>query len=339
MSHPNQSRTNGYGGYVRRNSYALAALATAGIPGIRPVSTRLTTLPGDDIDTALIQDDHGRHWVVSAPSSPTAGARLTKEIEVLEALSRTELAPYLQAPQGFASIPEGGRAAIALSLEGSPIRFDEVSSDHDLAANLGRMIATIHNTPAHVIDQAGVETFTTTAIRETYWANVERALADYPIPAAVAQRWKLLLADDELWEFTPRFIHGSLSDTTVLTLRSDVSGFTNWENAEVADPARDLTWLLHGLDAEAFDAFFTAYTANLDIRPDARLRERTQLVGEFAVLTWLLSGADTGDNDIVAEALDMLRDVDDDLAELARIEAENEFAELQEHDESPSART
>ena len=317
---------------MRRNSYALAALATAGIPGVIPVATSATTPEGEEIESALVRDTQERLWVVSAPSTPTAGARLAKEIGVLEALSRTELAPYLQAPQGFASIPEGGRAAIALALEGVPLHLDEVSHDHVLAANVGRAIATIHNTPKAACQASGVEEFTAEEIRSNYRASVERARDRHPIPSAVAQRWTHLLADDSLWQFTPRFTHGTLNEDTTLTTGTEISGFTGWENAQVADPARDLTWMLHGLDPEAFDAFFTAYCANLDVRPDARLRERTQLVGEFAVLEWLLSGSDTDDQSIVADALEMLREVDDDLAELARREAEHEFDELASHD-------
>ncbi len=317
---------------MRRNSYALAALATAGIPGVIPVATSSTTPEGEEIESALVRDTQDRLWVVSAPSTPTAGARLAKEIGVLEALSRTELAPYLQAPQGFASIPEGGRAAIALALEGASLHLDEVSHDHGLAASLGRAVATIHNTPKAACQASGVEEFTAEEVRANYRASVERALAEHPIPAAVAQRWNHLLADDALWLFTPRFTHGALNEDTTLAVGTEISGFTGWENAQVADPARDLTWMLHGLDPEAFDSFFTAYCANLDVRPDARLEERTQLVGEFAVLEWLLSGSDTNDQAIVADALEMLREVDEDLAELARREAEHEFDELSSHD-------
>ena len=317
---------------MRRNSYALAALATAGIPGVIPVATSSTTPEGEEIESALVRDTQDRLWVVSAPSTPTAGARLAKEIGVLEALSRTELAPYLQAPQGFASIPEGGRAAIALALEGTSLHLDEVSHDHVLAANLGRAVATIHNAPKAACQASGVEEFTAEEVRANYRASVARALAEHPIPSAVAQRWNHLLAEDSLWQFTPRFTHGSINEDTALAVGTEVSGFTGWENAQVADPARDLTWMLHGLDAPAFEAFFTAYCANLDVRPDARLEERTQLVGEFAVLEWLLSGSDTNDQAIVADALEMLRDVDDDLAELARREAEHEYDELASHD-------
>lgn len=321
---------------MRRNSYALAALATAGIPGVIPVATSLTTAPGDDIDSALIRDTDDRLWVVTAPTGAPSGARVAKEIEVLEALARTELAPIIQSPQGFAAIPEGGRAVVALALEGAPLDVEAASASGDLASDLGRTLAMIHNTPGYATDDAGVEEFTPTAIRERHLANIARASAVHDIPAAVAQRWKLMLARDDLWAFTPRFIHGSLGDERLLTVGESVSGILAWENAAIADPAVDLAWVLSGLEPEAFDTMYTAYAAHLDVQPDPHLLERTQLVGEFAVLEWLLAGMDTNNEEIVREALDMLADVDEDLAELARQEAEHEFDDLADGD-APAA--
>lgn len=319
---------------MRRNSYALAALATAGISGITPVATRLTSHENDDIDTALVRDDHDRMWVVTNPTDPASGARVAKDVEVLEALSGTELAPLIQSPQGFASIPEGGRAVIALALEGHPLPTENIGAMPALASDLGRVLATVHNTPKWAMDEAGVEEFTTAQIREQHRDNILRANAEHKLPAAVAQRWKLMLTNDELWDFTPRFVHGGLSADRVLTTDDAISGLLTWDNAAIGDPAVDIAWILSSLDHDAFDTFYTAYTANLDIRPDPHLLERSQLAGEFAVLEWLLAGIDTGADDIVDDALGMLDDVADDLAELARHEAENEFDEVEHHQDS-----
>lgn len=320
---------------MQRNSYALAALATAGIPGITPVATRLTSHEGDDIDTALVRDDHDRMWVVTNPTDAASGARVAKSVEVLEALSGTELAPLIQSPQGFASIPEGGRAVIALALEGTVFPADHDAHTPSLASELGRVLAQVHNTPAWATEEAGVEEFSTAQIREQHRANILRAHSHHKLPAPVAQRWKLMLTRNELWDFTPRFIHGGLSNERILHVGESVSGLLGWDNAAIGDPAVDVAWVLSTLDHSTFDTFYTAYTANLDIRPDAHLLERSQLAGEFAVLEWLLAGIDTESDEIVDDALTMLDDVADDLAELARHEAEHEYEEL---DAGPSGR-
>lgn len=336
MSHPNLCALSRYGGVVRRNSYALAALATAGIPGIIPVATRLVSTAESDIDTAQVRDDRNRMWVVTNPTTPAAGARVAKDVEVLEALSGTELAPLIQSPQGFASIPEGGRAVIALALEGEVLTMDEVSHTPELAGDMGRVLATIHNTPQWATREAGVEEFSTAQIREQHRKNILRANAAHTLPAAVAQRWKLMLTNEQLWDFTPRFIHGSLSEERLRAANNSISGVLGWDNAAVGDPAVDIAWVLSSLDHEAFDTFFTAYTANLDIRPDTHLLERAQLAGEFAVLDWLLAGIDTGAEDIVDDALGMLDDIADDLAEIARHEAEHELEHVEHSSEHGS---
>ena len=312
---------------MERNPYALAALASAGIPGVIPVRCRRTD-SAPDIDTAVVLDDQDRFWVVAAGTDPASGARLEQETVVLEALSGTELAPLVQSPQGFARLPEGGRAMIALALDGEALDVDHLASNERLIASLGTAVATLHNTPTYAIEASGAEQFTVNAIRDHHRAGIRRAREHRELPTAVVQRWTRLLDDDSLWDFTPRFIHGSMTEDKVLADSTSVSGFLDFSQARVADPASDLAWILSALDPRAFDEFFTAYTANLDRRPDARLVERTQLAGEFAVLDWMLTGLDSGDDQIVDDGLAMLQDIEEDLAQMAREDAERTYSEL-----------
>lgn len=297
------------------------------------IPVRCAMSAGDlDIDTAVVADDQGRRWVVSAGADAASGARLEQETVVLQALSGTELAPLVQSPLGFASLPEGGRAPIALALEGERVDPDMLNGNEQLIVSLGQTVAAVHNTPQWAIESAGVEEFTVAAIIERNRATIRRVREQRELPGAVLQRWLHLLDDTDLWNLTPRFIHGSLSEDTVLAVGNSVSGLLDFSQARVADPAADVAWVLSCLEPEAFDTFFTAYTANLDVRPDARLVERAQLTGEFAVLEWVLSGLDTDDDSVVEDGMAMLQDVETDLAEMARHDAEEQYDSLSSRD-------
>lgn len=321
---------------MSQNPYTLAALATAAVPGIMPVYCHALKAPSEGLSSALVIDDQKRHWVVLAPSDANSGARLLREVGILQALSRTELAAYIQSPHGFAEIEQGGRAVVALALEGEAIErhptlfASEKPQVPAIAADLGRILALVHNTAKYASEDAGVEEFTPKNVRRRHWENIKRAEKLHELPSAVTQRWMTLLAEDELWNFTPKFIHGDLNYENLLFVGDQISGILNFQNAAVSDPAQDIAWVMSVLDYESFETFHHAYTANLDQRQDSRLLDRAQLSAEFAVLEWLLAGSDTNNEQIVSEALQMLEEVNEDLAQLAREEAEEEMAKLEQ---------
>src|SRR5699024_12271946 len=94
------------------------------------------------------------------------------------------------------------------------------------------------------------------------------------------------------------------------------------------DAATDLAWLISSLDPERFDELYAAYREELPTSTHPRLMERAQALGEFAVAEWLAHGLEIDDADIVADARGMIADLDADLAQLARDEAERTYEEM-----------
>src|SRR5699024_12269811 len=104
-------------------------------------------------------------------------------------------------------------------------------------------------------------------------------------------------------------------------------------SATAADPATDLAWLISSLEPELFDEVYGAYQEELPTSTHPRLLERAQALGEFVVAEWLLHGLDTGDETIASDARGMLTDLDADLAQLAREEAERTYEEMNSRDD------
>lgn len=314
---------------MRRNSYALAALAAAAVPGLDPVRTVPLATPIDEFDVAGVIGADGHRVVVTAPSTPAAGAHLEKDVHVCDTLAGTSLASLVPEVLGFARLAAGGRAVVSRPPAGVPLMFDALASSRELAQSLGRTIARIHAVPVYIAESAGVETFTAGALRTGHRAQITRAQELGSLPPAVTQRWQSVLADDELWDLRPCFVHGSLSEESLLRREDTITAVMGWHEARTGDPAADLAWLVAALAPEQVDILFAAYTAELPFPAHPRLLERAQVLGEFAVVDWLLHGHDAGDETIVSDARGMLSDLDEDLAQQAREAAERTYDDLE----------
>lgn len=313
---------------MRRNSYALAALAAAAVPGLRPARTVPIATPIDEVDVAGVVGDDGRRVLVTTPATPAAGVQLEKDVHVVDALAGTPVGPLVASPLGFVRLPEGGRAVVTETPQGSPLFLDRLADEPEIARSLGRVLARIHAVPSYAAESAGVETFTAPAIRASHRSQIGRARSAVGLPASVAQRWDAMLADDELWAFRPCFVHGGMSEENLFVEGHEITGVTGWHEARTGDPATDLAWLVSALDPESFDTLYTAYVAELPVAPHGRLVERAQAVGELAIVDWLLHGLDADDETIVGDARGMLEDLDKDIAAAAREEAEREYEAL-----------
>lgn len=289
----------------------LAALATAALPGLDVVDAR--PLHGAD-DSALVIDATGARWVVRAPTGAAAGAALEAEVELLAALAlRVDEAvlPFeVPRPAGFAPLLEGGRALVHPQLPGRPLRLETLGPGPGMAAELGRAIAAVHELPTGVVENAGLPVYDAESYRKRRLAEVDEAARTGHVPPAVLRRWERALEDVAMWRFRPTVVHGDLTAEHVLTTDGRVTAIFGWGEAKVADPADDLAWLLVAAPPESIDSILEAYALRRREHRDDHLVDRAQLAGELAVARWLLYGVRTGSQEIVDDAIDMLRDLD-----------------------------
>lgn len=313
---------------MHRNSYSLAALAAAAVPGLVPARTTPIPTPAEDLDVAGILGEDEQRVLVRSPATTAAGVRLERDLAVADALAGTPLRGVVPPVLGFVKLAEGGRAAVTRAPVGVPLLLDRLQDSAGLARSLGSVLAQVHTVPRYAAEAAGVESFTADTLHAEQRAQVERAREGGHLPAAVAQRWEALLEDGPLWDFTPQFVHGDLSEESLFHHEDRISAVQGWNAARVGDPATDLAWLISSLGPERFDELYAAYREELPTAVHPRLVERAQALGEFAVCEWLLHGLDTGDEDIVADARGMITDLDHDLAQIARDEAERAYEEM-----------
>src|SRR5690625_1597547 len=133
-----------------RSPLTLAALATVAIPGLDVVATH----------PPAQADAEGRRWMIRAPKLAAAGAALEAEVEVLGGLAAAADAGGITfdvpRPQGFAPLPEGGRAVVYRELPGRALDVDGLSADSVLPRRLGRASARLPELRPATLSDAGL---------------------------------------------------------------------------------------------------------------------------------------------------------------------------------------
>ncbi|GGB72459.1 aminoglycoside phosphotransferase [Knoellia flava TL1] len=306
---------------MERTPTFLAALASAGVPGLNPVSVEaLPSVPDQDYDVAFVQDSEHRRWVVRAPRSEAAGARMDLTVTLLQMLAR-RLPFTIPSPRGFVELKGGGRAMIYPYLPGHNLAFDELPAGPGPAAELGRALAALHNTDVRLFDEAGMPTYDTDSYRRRRLTELDRAAESGRVPTALLARWERALEDVALWRFAPTCVHGDLTGDQVLAVFEDdsdsstgrIRGITGWEDAKVADPADDFAALVEEADPAALETVLEAYAHARVERPDANLVVRARLASELGILAELMRADARGDAAAVEGLSGRLRRLDDEV--------------------------
>ena len=302
---------------MTRSALALAALASAAVPGLDPTAVEAAAHGTGQFDLAFVTDTQGRRWVVRSPRSRAAGAQMEVTLTLLEMLSHR--LPYaVPAPSGFAALKEGGRAAVYPYLPGRPIVLGHLPAGPGLAAELGRGLAALHDVDLRLADEAGLPSYDADTYRTRRLAELDRAAATGYVPTTLLTRWERALEEVAVWRFAPAVTHGDLSGEQVLVDFTDegdassgrLAGLTGWDDAKVADPADDFATLAGHATPEAFDTVLEAYSQARLERPDANLERRARLAHELRQVTGLLTAVSAGN----------VRDVDAYVERLRRLE-------------------
>lgn len=297
-----------------RSPLALAALASAAIRGLEPVRTRRLEATADDVDSAVIEDNLKRLWVVRAPRNTAAGVRMDQESQLIAQLM--SWLPFgLPQAEGTAPLRTGGRAVVHRQLPGHPIRPLELLHRPGLAASFGRAIAAIHDLPIRLVEEAGLPVYSSDEYRFRRLAEVDRAASTGKVPTRLLTRWERAVEEVGAWRFVPCCVHGDLAADNVLVEGETIAGVVEWSETRVADPADDLAWMAIGSTEPALDGVLAAYTAARREPPDPSLRRRARLSGEFALARWLMHGVNTDDAAIVDDAVQMLTDLDESVCD------------------------
>ncbi|MDV3223016.1 phosphotransferase, partial [Intrasporangium sp.] len=319
---------------MTRTPLVLAALASAAVPGLDPVSVEgVRPRPGGSFDVAFVTDSQDRRWVIKAPLTQGAGAEL-EAVAVLGRLLGRRLDVAMPMVRGEVPMREG-RAIVYLRLPGRPVDFGALPPG-TIASDLGRALAHIHNLELALFEEAGRPVYDAESHRRRQLSELDRAAATGHVPTHLLVRWEQRLEDISLWRFAPTPVHGSFVGDNVLVAFEDddradggeVRGVLGWAESRVGDPADDFAELLRLAPADAFDTVLRGYAQSRVERPDGNLLARARLAAEMTPMRTLMRALASGALDVVDAAAESLRAVE------ARVSDEDERRALEADQES-----
>lgn len=310
---------------VTRSASFLAALASAALPGLDPVSVQsVRPGAGDRYDVAYVVDSTSRRWVVQAPRTPVAGALLEDVTELCALLAR-RLDLAVPVVEGQVVVPEG-RAVVYAALPGRRLDFSALPPGLGLAADLGRALAHIHNVEVELFDEAGRPSYDADTTRSRLLTDLDRAAETGHVPTTLLARWEHALEDISLWHFLPAPVHGSFTGAVVLASfeaeddadSGRVSAILDWGQSHVGDPAEDFAELAGAAPPDALRAVLAAYGPSRVEVPDPALIRRASLLSELGLARDLLRATAAQEEPLVDEAVRRMTALDERLRAEAR---------------------
>lgn len=300
---------------MKISPYHLAALAVVAVDGLNAVSIRGPYSSSLDFVFGGVLDSRGRHWVVKVPRSVHASTVIEAEAGLapvlVDRLRHGKLPFDVMRPAGFASV-DTGRAIVYPRPIGETIDFDGLSVDE--AHELGRTLATIHQLDSATITDAGMPAYDSEMVRKRLLTELHDADATGNVPAILARRWDNAIESPELWNFLPSVVHGDIASDNVLWSNGQVSCVLGFGEAHVGDPAADFASLMSGISESLFDAIMESYRNSLIGDVDEHFFTRTVLLSEIALARWMMFGIRNKDQQIVADAVNMMNELATDVA-------------------------
>ena len=216
------------------SQFTLAALATTAVSGLLVTGTRtLGSAASGDYESAVLRDADGVETAIRRPRNQRAEARQSADLVAIRALSagiRTRLPFAVAEYRGQAPIGST-RAIVTTYLPGSHPTMQALVERPELATSVGRAVAAIHQLPTSFVTDAGLPSLTPFEVLRSAVSVMDRAVATKLVPAALKERWEGAARDQQLWQFTPTVVHGSLGTETILVSGDDVSGETDCSGA------------------------------------------------------------------------------------------------------------
>ncbi|GAA2969842.1 hypothetical protein GCM10010460_00170 [Microbacterium terrae] len=277
-----------------------------GVVGARALSEGLS----GRFDTALADLDDGGRVVVRVPVDASAATEIAAEVRALRALTPgvRGLLPF-RAPEVLGEASVGAAPAVVVDfLPGYRVDAQHLPAGRGAATSLGAALAALHSLPVSIVRGEGLPVRTPEQVRSDAARVIDRAGATHRLPVALAARWQQAVDDDALWRFESAVVLGGVGAASFLFEDADgvpgVTGLLEWHGLSVGDPAVDLQWLASA--PEAADDVYAAYVAHSDRAPDAYARDRARLYAELEFAKWLLHGHESGRDDIVGDAVELL---------------------------------
>jgi macrolide phosphotransferase len=221
---------------------------------------------GLDFLVVMAAKENGEQWVLRIPRRPDVIPTARKEKKILE-LIQGKL--YIQIPQWDVFSDE----LIAYKLlDGVPTgtidpdakayvwEIDEKHVPDSFNETLGNALADLHSISHLEAERAGLSVLAPEQLRDSMRARMEKVKDEYGVGEELWSRWQKWLENEELWPRESAFIHGDMHAGHILINEAAcVTGFIDWTEARVDDPAHDFVVHFTAFGDEALEGLIESY--------------------------------------------------------------------------------
>lgn len=302
----------------KKSLLAIAALATTVVDQLNVVALQPPQWEDEFFTCTGLLDSDSNHWVAIYPHNSSGEQLLDKQVKFLLALSNYKDAHRIffevPRPRSYLTRPAGEQLLIYQQLPGTPLDFSKLEDNAALATQVGKALANLHEVPPNLAEHAGFDAYTTEQIRQDWQEKIDDAATSGKIPPALLQRWEQALEDVAWWRFRSTTIHADLGPSHIYVNTDHVLALSGFSSTRVGDPAQDLAWVVAEADFETMERVLASYHLNRTEGADPYLRQRAELYGELALVSWLRHGLNKNDPHIIDDAAQMLSDLAQQLA-------------------------
>ena len=292
----------------------LAAMAAAAMPDNDFVSLCSPRFETEDLRVCAVKDAAGRKWLVNCPRTQHRDEELQIQSRIMQVLTHdgARLPFSLPWPAHSVRIVGGKHALVHAAFPGRTLSQEDLTVSDKLAESLGSALASLHDLPVRILQAADRPAFSADQIRRRWLSLLDESAPTRAIPPRLWQRWEERLEDVSLWRFSPAFIHADLQEPYLYIEDEAITGITGFGDTQFGDPARDLAWVVSSSSDEFAKGVLDTYR-KLRLSEDPKLNARIELNSELVLLEWLLHGVRENNEEIIADARELIAQLADTL--------------------------
>jgi macrolide phosphotransferase len=221
---------------------------------------------GLDFQVVLATDTNGERWILRLPRRPDVLTSVDKEkrtLELIAALVSVEVPRWtvctdeLIAYRALSGVPAG---TIDAEAKAYVWEIDAANPPDQFHESLARGIASLHQVSIAQAQANGLPIETAEAARVVMYQRMDVVKNKFGVGEELWNRWQSWLQKDEVWPKETVLTHGDLHAGHILIdAIAQVTGFIDWTEAAVTDPACDFVAHYRTFGEDALNKLISAY--------------------------------------------------------------------------------
>jgi macrolide phosphotransferase len=221
---------------------------------------------GLDFQVVLATDTDGKRWILRIPRREDVLLSIGKEKRTLELIAPllsvevprwTVCTDELIAYRALNGVPMGTIDPVAKAYVWE---IDPANVPDRFHQSLAKGMVSLHQISIEKLRTAGLPVKTVEEVRDEMKQRMDAVKSEFGVGQALWERWQDWLQNNEMWMKETVLTHGDLhAGHITIDPQAQVTGFIDWTEASVTDPARDFVPHYRTFGRDALDQLISAY--------------------------------------------------------------------------------